>query len=67
MDVLKTFDTFKHYLFLAKLKVCRLSLGSLKSLHIFLWNRKQIVQLNNRYNSDSINLAGVLQDAIVAP
>ena len=64
MDLSKTFDTINHDLLLAKLKAY--SLNAVKSMHSYLKKTKQ-VQINNKFSSHNIVIAGVPQGSIDGP
>ena len=51
MDLSKAFDTINHDLLLAKLKAYRFLLDAVKLIHSYLKNRKQQVQINNKFSS----------------
>ena len=56
MDLSKAFDTINHGLFhdllIAKLKACGFSKEALKLMKSYLKNRKQKVQINNKFSSE---------------
>ena len=54
----KAFDTINHDLFLAKLKAYGFSPYALKLMHSYLNNRKQQVQISNKFSSESTVIAG---------
>ena len=58
MDLSKAFDTINHDLLLAKLKAYGFSLNAVKLMRGYLKNRKQQVQINNKFSSENIVLAG---------
>ena len=58
LDLSKAFDTINHELLLAKLKAYRFSPNALKLMHSYLNNRKQQVQINNKFSSESTVIAG---------
>ena len=64
LDFSKAFDTVNHGLLLAKLKAYGFSLNALKLVHNYLNNRKQQVQMNNKFSSESTIIAGVPQGFI---
>ena len=64
MDLSKAFDAINHDLLLAKLKVYGFSLNAVKLMHGYLKNRKQQVQINNKFSSENIVIAGVPQGSI---
>ena len=57
LDLSKGFDTINHDLLLAKLKSYGFSLNALKLMHSYLNNRKQQVQINNIFSSESTVIA----------
>ena len=59
LDLSKAFDTINHDLLLATLKAYRFSPNALKLMHSYLNNRKQQVQINNKFSSESTVIAGV--------
>ena len=67
MDLSKAFDTINHDLLLAKLKAYGFSLNAVKLMHSYLKNRKQQVQINNKFSSENIVTAGVPQGSIDGP
>ena len=67
MDLSKAFDTINHDLLLAKLKAYGFSLNAVKLMHSYLKNRKQQVQINNKFSSENIVIAGVPQSSIDGP
>ena len=67
MDLSKVFDTINHDLLLAKLKAYGFSLNAVKLMCSYLKNRKQQVQINNKFSSEKIVIAGVPQDSIDWP
>ena len=64
MDLSKAFDTINHDLLLAKLKTCGFSLNAVKLMLSYSKNRKQQVQINNKFSSENIVIAGVPQGSI---
>ena len=64
---LQAFDTINHDLLLAKLKAYGFSPNALKLMHSYLNNRKQQVQINNKFSSESTVIAGVPQGSIDGP
>ena len=63
----KAFGTINHDLLLAKLKAYGFSPNALKLMHSYLNNRKQQVQINNKFSSESTVIAGVPQGSIDGP
>ena len=59
LDLSKAFDTINHDLLLAKLKAYGFSPNALKLMHSYLNNRKQQVQINNKFSSEITVIAGV--------
>ena len=67
MDLSKAFDTINHDLLLAKLKAHEFPLNAVKLMRSYLKNRKQQVQINNKFNSENIVTVGVPQGPIDGP
>ena len=67
MDLSKAFDTINHDLLIAKLKAYGFSKEALKLMKSYLKNRKQKVQINNKFSSESDVIAGVPQGSIDGP
>ena len=67
MDLSKAFDTINHDLLLAKLKAYGFSLNAVELIRGYLKNRKQRVQINNRFSSENIVITGVPQGSIDVP
>ena len=67
MDLSKAFDTINHDLLIAKLKVYGFSKEALKLMKSYLKNRKQKVQINNKFSSERDVIAGVPQGSIDGP
>ena len=67
MDLLKAFDTINHELLLVKLKACGFSLNAVKLMHSYLKNRKQQIQINNKFSSENIFIAWFPQGSIDGP
>ena len=67
LDLSNAFETINHYLLLAKSKAYRYSLNAVKSMHNYLNNRKQQVQINNKFSSESTVLDGVPDGSIDRP
>ena len=67
LDLSKAFDTINHGLLLAKLQAFRFSANALKLMHSYFNNRKQQVQINNKFSSESTVIAGVPQGSINGP
>ena len=64
LDLSKAFDTSIHDLLLAKLKAYGFSPNALKLMHSYLNNRKQQIQINNKFSTESCVIAGVAQGSI---
>ena len=64
MDLSKTFDTINHDLMLAKFNACGFSTNVLNLMHSYLKNRKQKVQINNKFSLERNVIAGVSQGSI---
>ena len=67
MDLSKAFDTINHDLLIAKLKAYGFSKEALKLMKSYLKNRKQKVQINNKFSSERDVIAGVPQGSIDGP
>ena len=67
LDLSKAFDTINYELLLAKLKTYGFSPNALKLMHSYLNNRKQQVQINNKFNPESTVIAGVPHSSIYGP
>ena len=67
MDLSKAFDTIRHDLLIAKLKAYGFSKEALKLMKSYLKNRKQKVQINNKFSSERDVIAGVPQSSIDGP
>ena len=67
MDLSKAFDTINHDLLIAKLKAYGFSKEALKLMKSYLKNRKQEVQINNKFSSERYLIAGVPQGSIDGP
>ena len=67
LDLSKAFDTINHDFLLAKLKAYGFSPNALKLMHSYLRNRKQQVQINNKFSSESTVIACVPQGSIDGP
>ena len=67
MDLSKAFDATNHDLMLAKLKAYGFSNDALNLIHSYLKNRKQKVQINNKFSLESNGNAGVPQRSIDGP
>ena len=67
MDLSKVFDTINHDLLIAKLKAYGFSKEALKLMKSYLRNRKQKVQINNKFSSERDVIAGVPQGSIDRP
>ena len=64
LDLSKAFDRINRDLLLAKLRAYGFSLNALKLTHSYLINRKQQVQINNKFISENIAIAGFLQGSV---
>ena len=64
MDLSKAFDTVNHDLLLAKLKAYGFSLNTVELMRSYLKNRKQRVQINNKFSSENIVIARNPQGSI---
>ena len=64
MDLSKAFDTINHDLLIAKLKTYRFSEEALRLMKSYLKNRKQKVQINNKFSSERDVIGGVPQGSI---
>ena len=67
MDLSKAFDTINHDLLIAKLKAYGFCKEALKLMKSYLKNRKQKVQINNKFSSERDVIAGVPQGSIDGP
>ena len=67
MDLSKAFDTINHDLLIEKLKVYGLSKEAHKLMKSYLKNRKQKVQINNKFSSERDIVAGVPQGSTDGP
>ena len=67
MDLSKAFDTISHDLLIAKLKAYGFSKEALKLMKSYLKNRKQNVQINNKFSSERDAIIGVAQGTIDGP
>ena len=67
MDLSKVFDIINHDLMLAKLKAYGFSTNALNLMHSYLKNRKQKVQINNKFSLERNVIAGVPQGSIDGP
>ena len=67
MDLSKAFDTLNHDLLLAKLKAYGFSKQALSFMCSYLKNRRQRVQINNKFSSLKEVIAGVPQGSIDGP
>ena len=67
MHLSKAFDTINHNLLIAKLKAYVFSEESLKLMKSYLKNRKQKLQINNKFSSEKDVIAGVPQGSIDGP
>ena len=64
MDLSEAFDTINHDLFLEKLKAYGFLLNARKLMHSYLKNRKQQVQISNKFSSENTVIAGFPQGSI---
>ena len=67
LDLSKAFDTINHDLLLTKLKVYKFSLNAQKLMLSYLSNRKKQIQINNKFSSESTEIARVPQGSIEEP
>ena len=67
LDLSKAFDTINHDLLLTKLKVYEFSLNAQKLMLSYLSNRKKQIQINNKFSSESTEIARVPQGSIEEP
>ena len=67
VDLSKVFDTINHDLLIAKLKAYGFSKKALKLMKSYLKNRRQKVQINNKFSSKRDVNAGVPQGSIDGP
>ena len=67
MDLSKAFDTINHDLLIAKLKAYNFSKEAVTIMKSYLKNRKQKVQINNKFSSERDAIAGVPQGSIDGP
>ena len=67
MDLSKAFDTTNHDLLIAKLKAYGFSKEALKLMKSYLKNRKQKVQINNKFSSEMLSQGWVPQGSIDGP
>ena len=67
MDLSKAFDTINHDLLIAKLKAYGFYKEALKLMKSYLKNRKQKVQINNKFSSERVVIAGVPQGSVDGP
>ena len=67
MDLSKAFDTINHDLLIANLKAYGFSKEALNLMRSYLKNRKQKVQINNKFNSERDVIAGLPQGSIGGP
>ena len=64
MDFSKAFDTTNHDLLISKLKAYGFSKEVLKLMKSYLKNRKQLVQITNKFSSERDVIAGVPQGSM---
>ena len=67
MDLSKAFDTIDHDLLIPKLKAYGFSKEALKLMKSYLKNRKQKLQINNKFSSERDVIAGVPQGSRDGP
>ena len=67
MGLSKVIDTINHDLLLAKLKGYGFSKQALSFMCSYLKNKRQRVQINNKFSSLKEVIAGVLQGSILGP
>ena len=67
MYLSKAFSTINHDLLIAKLKAYSFSKKALKLMKSYLKNRKQKVQIKNKFSSERDVIAGVPQSSIDDP
>ena len=67
IDLSNAFDTINHDLLLAKLKAYEFSPNAVKLMRSYLKNRKQQVQINNKFSSKNIVVPRVPQGSIDGP
>ena len=64
MDLSEAFDTINHDLMLTKLKACGFPTNTLNLMHSYSINRKQEVQINNKFSLEINVIAEVPQESI---
>ena len=64
MDVSEAFDTISHDLMLTKLKAYGFPTNTLNLMHSYSINRKQEVQINNKFSLEINVIAEVPQESI---
>ena len=64
MNLSKAFDTINHDFMLAKLKAYGFPTNDLSLMHSYLKNRKQKVQINNKFSLERNVIAGIPQGSI---
>ena len=64
MDVSEAFDTINHDLMLTKLKAYGFPTNTLNLMHSYSINRKQEVQINNKFSLEINVIAEVPQESI---
>ena len=64
MDVPEAFDTINHDLMLTKLKAYGFPTNTLNLMHSYSINRKQEVQINNKFSLEINVIAEVPQESI---
>ena len=63
----KAFDKINHAILVAKLKADGFSLNALKIINSYLNNRKQKVQTNDKFSSESTVITGVTHNFLDRP
>ena len=67
MDLSEAFDTINHDLMLTKLKAYGFPTNTLNLMHSYSKNRKQKVQINNKFSLEINVIAVVPQESIDEP
>ena len=65
MNLSKAFDTINHYLLLAKLKAYGFSKQALSFMCSYLKNKRQRVQINNKFSNFKEMITGVPQGPLL--